>query len=212
MRSLLNSLAIGTIALSLGGCAGLQSLSSDVSTYGQWPAGRAPGSYVFERLPSQQVEPERQQQLEDAARGAIEAAGFKPADTRAAADVTVQLGARVEAADRSPFDDPFWWNDGMYGSRFGYGAFGGWRGMGWGLGFGRGFGYGPGFDARRYEREVVVLIRDRPTGAPLYEARAGNAGVSPSIDWLLGAMFEAALQDFPNGDAKPRRVTVPMAH
>ena len=39
----------------LGGCAALSSVSSDVASFGEWPAGRAPGSYAFERLPSQQA-------------------------------------------------------------------------------------------------------------------------------------------------------------
>ena len=35
--------------LTLGGCAGLATLSSAVASYGDWPAGQAPGSYTFER-------------------------------------------------------------------------------------------------------------------------------------------------------------------
>lgn len=194
-------------AAALGGCASLNALSSDVSTFGEWPAGRAPDTYTFERLPSQQAQPEKQQRLEDAARGALEAAGFKPAGERQAASVTVQLGARVEAVDRSPFDDPFWWHGGLYRSRFGYAGWGGFGGVGFGRGFGGGWGYGDAYDNRRYEREVAVLIRDRQSGAPLYESRASSSGVSSSIETLLGAMFEAALKDFPNSDAKPRAVT-----
>ena len=61
-----------------------------------------------------------------------------------------------------------------------------------------------------YEREVAVLIRDKKSGEPLYEARATNDGGSPSINALLGAMYEAALKDFPAGGANPRRVTTPI--
>ncbi len=206
------SLAITLVAAAaLGGCASLNALSSDVSSFGEWPAGRAPDTYAFERLPSQQAEPEKQQRLEEAARGALEAAGFKPAGDTQAAGVTVQLGARVEAADRSPFDDPFWWHGGLYRSRFGYGGWGGFGGWGGGVGFGRGWGYGDAYDHRRYEREVAVLVRDRQSGTPLYESRASNSGVSSSIETLLGAMFEAALKDFPNSDPKPRAVTTQIA-
>ena len=42
---------LGTAALA--GCAGLNTVSGEVSSFGGWPAGRAPGSYSFERLPSQ---------------------------------------------------------------------------------------------------------------------------------------------------------------
>lgn len=204
-QTLASHLLVGAATVvALGGCAHLDALNSNVSTFGEWPAGRPPGTYVFERLPSQQTAPDKQQRLEDAARGALEAAGFKPAEERQAASVTVQLGARIEAADRSPIDDPFWWHGAWYRPRFGYG---GWAGYGGWSGWGLGLEYGDAYDTRRYEREVAVLIRDRASGASLYEARASNSGVSWSIDELLGAMFAAALQDFPNSDPKPHRVT-----
>ena len=203
LKKTMRLLALGiTIAAGamLVGCAALSDLRSEVSTFSQWPAERKPGSYVFERLPSQQANAEQQQRLEDAARPAVEAAGFTPAGTGAAADYTVQLGARVNIDDRSLYDDPFWWHGGLYRSRFGIG-FG--RG-----GFGGGFGgFGPwGFRTPSYEREVAVLIRDRKTGAPLYESRASNDGASPSINSLLGAMYEAALKEFPNGGSAPHPV------
>jgi hypothetical protein len=68
-----------------------------------------------------------------------------------------------------------------------------------------GFGYYGG-PSTTFEREVALLIRDRKTGQLLYEARASNAGPSASIDYLLPAMFEAALKDFPSGGPNPRSV------
>ena len=186
------SLLIAILALS--GCAALNQLNSDVSTFSRWPADRKPASYAFERLPSQESRPESQQRLEDAARGAIEAAGFTAAASRNESEFVVQLGARVNANERSIYDDPFWWRGGLYYSRHGRGF--------WGPGFGA-----MGYPTPTYEREVAVLIRDRKSGTPLYEARASNDGASPSIDSLLPAMFEAALKDFPNGGVNPRRVT-----
>lgn len=190
-------------ALALSACAALRNLDSDVSSYGQWPADRKPASYVFERLPSQQARPEQQQALEDAARRAVESAGFTLATDAKSADVSIQLGARVSASDRSPFDDPFWWRGGLnhwpysHHSRLGRGY--------WGPSFGLQFA------TPSYEREVALLIRDRKTGQPLYEARASNGGASPAINSLLPAMFEAALKDFPSGGINPRRVTVEIA-
>jgi hypothetical protein len=185
------TLLIATIVL--GGCASLNQLHSDVSSYSQWPAERKPATYAFERLPSQMARPDEQQRLEDAARGAIEAAGFSAAADEKSADFVVQLGARVNANDRSLYDDPFFWRGGLWYSRYGRGF--------WGPGFGM------GLSTPTYEREVAVLIRDRRSGAPLYEARASNDGASPSIDSLLPAMFEAAMKDFPNGGVNPRKVT-----
>ena len=48
-------LALTLLLALLAGCAAMRSLSTEVSSYGEWPAGRQPGSYAFERLPSQQA-------------------------------------------------------------------------------------------------------------------------------------------------------------
>ena len=37
----------------------------------------------------------------------------------------------------------------------------------------------------RYDREVAVLIRDRASGKPLYEARASSDGITRSDSTLL---------------------------
>jgi hypothetical protein len=185
-------------AAALSGCASFNQLNNDVSTFSRWPAERKPASYAFERLPSQESRPETQQRLEDAARGPLQTAGFTAASTPADAEYIVQLGARVDVNERSIYDDPFWWRGGLYASRF------------YGPRYGRGFwhpGFGPGYYSPTYEREVALLIRDRKSGTPLYEARASNDGASPSIESLLPAMFEAALKDFPTGGVNPRKVT-----
>ena len=183
-------------ALALGGCATINQLDSDVSTFSQWPAGRKPASYAFERLPSQQARAEQQQTLEGAARRAVEAAGFTPEPDVNAAEFSIQVGARVSPNERAFYDDPFWWRGGLYVHR-------------------RRSTYSPywGFNlaAPSYEREVAVLIRDRKTGQALYEARATTDGTSSASSILLAAMFEAALKDFPNAGLNPRRVRVELS-
>lgn len=188
--------------LALAGCATPTQLTSEVSSFSQWPSGRAPGSYAFERLPSQQARPQQQELLEASARGALERAGFAPAADPASSEFVVQLGARVDATDQYLFyDDPFWWRGGLYYSRWGRPY---WRP-------GPGFGMGLAGTVTNYEREVALLIRDRRSAQPLFEARASNDGPSPAIRSLLPAMFEAALADFPNGGVNPRRVATPLA-
>ena len=195
MRKLLAALTIGTLA-ALSGCAGFNQLTNDVSTYSQWPAERKPSTYAFERLPSQMANAEGQQILEDSARRALESAGFVPASDPKSADYVVQVGARLSVSERSLYDDPFWWHGGLYHPRY----FGHFR-----RGYGYGFG-GYGMFSPVYEREVAILIRDRKSGTPLYEARATNDGYSSSMNSLLSAMFEAAMKDFPNTGINPRRV------
>jgi hypothetical protein len=200
-------IAISLVALlAASGCA--TQISSDVSTFGNWPADRQPDTYVFERLPSQQDQPE-QQRMEGAARAAIEAAGFKPAPDAQTADVAVLLGTRLTASYFSPFDDPIWWSGGLYHSRFGRGGFVGF-GAGLGRGFGGGFAFGPDDTLRRYVREVSVLIRDRKSGSVVYETHASSDGVLQLTPALMTAMFQAALTPFPGTDAKARSVTTPL--
>lgn len=198
LRGLLAA-ATGAAGLALlGGCAALNQLSADVSSFGDWPAGRRPGSYAFERLPSQQAQADAQQKLEDAARPALERAGFVAAAPGAEPEVLVQVGARVSRTDRSPWDDPLWWRGG-----FGTWHRGPWAGPYWSMGL--------RVDGPRYDREVALLLRERASGKPLYEARASSEGTSPGDESLLAPLFDAALADFPaTGGLNPRRVTVPL--
>jgi len=185
-------------ALLLGGCAGVGTLTSSVSTFGEWPAERKPGTYAFERLPSQQAQAEESEALEATARSALEKAGFQPAADGQQPDVLVQVGARDERFIVSPWDDPLWWRGG-----FGSWRYGPWVSPRWGVG--ARYYYEPW---PRYERQVGLLIRDRASGRPLFEARASSEGSLRSTPALLGAMFEAALVDFPRLGVNPRRVVV----
>ncbi|MEO6408498.1 MAG: DUF4136 domain-containing protein [Burkholderiaceae bacterium] len=197
MVKTLGMAAAAAAGLALGGCASVRQVDSDVSSYSQWPTARPATTYAFERLPSQQSRPERQQALEDAARPAIEAAGFRPAASPGSADVNVQVTANVTPA---LYPEPFGW------------------GGGFGLGYGRGHGrhaFNTGFGMNyygslRYEREVALLIRDRSNGAALYETRARSEGLTASVDDYLPAMFLAALKDFPSGGVNPRRISVDL--
>lgn len=205
-RTLLPTLAaIAALALAAG-CASLQQLSAEVSTFGDWPAGRSGGTYAFDRLPSQQAQAAEAQQLEDAAMPALARAGFTPAAAGSAPDVLVQVGARVSRADRAPWDDPLWWGGGV-GLGVGHWRHGPWRGAYWG---GTSWNGSIRVDSPRYEREVALLIRDRATGKPLFEARASSEGYQRRADALLQPLYAAALAEFPRTGLPAHRVTVPL--
>jgi hypothetical protein len=191
------TLALALSAALLAGCAGLNTLTSEVSTYGEWPAGRAPGTFAFERLPSQQARGAETEALEAAALPALRQAGFVPAAAGAAPDVLVQVGARTSRADFQPWDDPLWWRGG-----FGYWRPGPWHSPAWTLSLRS--------EPRRFDREVAMLLRDRATGRPLFEARAVNEGSTAPGSATLTAMFQAALADFPRTGVNPRSVSVPL--
>src|SRR5690242_9358720 len=108
-----------TAALLLTGCAALRSVSSDVSSFGEWPAERRPGTYAFERLPSQQAQPQESDALEASAAQALAKAGFRPAAPGQQPDVLVQVGASDARVVVSPWDDPLWWRGGFGFHRYG---------------------------------------------------------------------------------------------
>jgi hypothetical protein len=181
----------------LSGCASINSVTSEVSSFGEWPAGRAPGTYAFERLPSQQQRAAEADALEAAARPALAKAGFKPAPEGGTPDVTVQVGVRTTRTEYGPWNDSLWWHGG-----FGYWRRGPWLGPTWSMSV---YASPP-----RYDHEVALLIRERASGKPLFEARASNdSGRFPSPA-VSGAMFEAAMLDFPKTGLNPRRINVPL--
>lgn len=179
------------------GCASFATLPTEVATFGRWPEGRSPGAYVFDRLPSQSERGDAQALLEAAAAPALEQAGFRIANGVVQADVRVEVQMRLLRVDLPPWPHP------------------GWFGMGWGIGAaGPGdawlFGLGLHGGAPRYEREVLVLIREMGSGQVLYEARAASEGATPGDAGIFRAMFQAALSDFPATRSAPRKVSTPL--
>lgn len=196
--ALLAVCAAATLALSA--CSGPYAVSADVASFGQWPAGRSAGTYAFDRLPSQQ-QSKRQAELEDAAKAALAKAGFSVAADPKSADVLVTLGARISATEIAPWDDPLWWRwrAGLVPLRYA---------VAYGPAY-RGFGPWPyNLWDRRYDRAVAVLMRDRASGEAIFEAHASNDGPTMGDAALIGALFEAALTEFPKSRPEPHRVTV----
>lgn len=183
--------------LMLTGCAGMRSVSSEVSSFGEWPAGRAPGTYAFDRLPSQQAQAAESERLEAAAAAALAKAGFQPAAAGSEPSVLVQVGSRDSRFVTTPWDDPLWWRGG-----FGYWRYGPWTSPRWGMSM--------AYEYPRYESQVALLIRDRASGKPLFETRASTESNVRADDRTLGALFDAALMDFPRLGINPRRVVVEL--
>ncbi|MGN6525457.1 MAG: DUF4136 domain-containing protein [Burkholderiaceae bacterium] len=207
--SIVRSIPLALAAVLLGGCTSLHTVTSTVASFGSWPEGSPPGTYAFDRLPSQQASPQRQEAVEAAAAQALAGAGFRPAPEGTKPAVTVQAGARIERFESDPWADPFW-APGLYH----YGWYRPWGPWGPGPYWHRHGGYwgpGPYFpEPDVYEREVALLIRDAATGKPLYEARAESSGASDGGQRLLAAMFVASMRDFPHAIEQPHDVDVDM--
>jgi len=174
----------------------MKSLSSEVSSYGTWPTSRNPGSFVFERLPSQQADVASQDKLEAAAEPALASAGFNKADDAAKAEFTVQVSAHVVNMPPRYIDrpGPYW-----------YPSIGGW----WGSGGWSGFSLGIMVEPSTNQVQVDLLVRDRKTSQVLYETHAVREQNTGYVDKVLPAMFAAAMKDFPQASAGPKVVTVP---
>lgn len=200
-QSLVSLMSLPVLAAGAGtlltGCTAIDTLVAEVSSFGEWPAGRGSGSWAFERLPSQQANAAEAEALEQAARAALHKAGFVAVAPGQEPDVLVQLGARFTRSVRSPWDDPLWWSGG-----FGRWRRGPWVGPSWGLSL--------HLPPPRYEHEVAVLLRDRASGKPLYESRASSDTGGRADAATVAALFHAALADFPRPALSPRQVSVPL--
>ncbi|WP_427914666.1 DUF4136 domain-containing protein [Ramlibacter sp. MMS24-I3-19] len=192
MKGALRSIALaGLTALLLAGCASTYRLDNTVQTFSGLPSLPASPTYRFERLPSQLAVPGQETQLEALADPALYKAGLRRDD--ASPRYSVQLSARITQV-LSPWADPWM-------SPYGLGP--GWR-HGWGPGWGAPYPPEPPW----YVREVGVIVRDVASNKVVYETRAHNDGPWLDHATALAAMFDAALQGFPNPPPGPRRVDI----
>ena len=187
-RSWLRALAAAGLAAFLSGCASTYLLDNNVQSFSGLPTLPANPTYRFERLPSQ-AHP-GQAQLEPLADSALHRAGLRRDD--AAPRYSVQVSARMQRV-LSPWADP-------------------WDGLGGGFGFPHGGLWGPfpRMESPWYQREVAVIVREIAANRVVYESRASNDGPWLESHTVLPAMFDAALQGFPNPPAGARRVNIQL--
>lgn len=186
--------AAGVAAALLSGCATGYLMDNEVQSFSALPSQPAQLSYTFERLPSQAAAQPTQAQIEALADPALFKAGFRRDD--AAPRYRVQVTARIQRTV-SPWPEP--WEAG-WGPGFAYGHPR--------LGFGYGWGGFPRMDQAWFQREVGIVVREAATHKVVYETRASSDGPWLDPNAALPAMFDAALQGFPNPPAGPRRVDV----
>jgi hypothetical protein len=194
MKRVLKLCTVVVLGWVLAGCASTYLLENNVQAFSGLPAVPANPSYRFERLPSQQALPAQQAQtaLEALADPALHKAGLRRDDAKPA--YSVQVTARIQRAV-SPWADPWEWG----------GGFGGWGGGFGGWGFGGPF---PRMEQPWYQREVGVVVRELASNKVVFESRAANDGPWLDNNSVLAAMFDAALQGFPNTPSGARRVNI----
>jgi hypothetical protein len=170
----------------LPGCTGLRLVDNQVISFA--PQKITPGaSYRFERLPSQQTQPDSQNQLEELATQALTKVGLARSE---AAALTVQVNVQ-QLQVVNPESAPFGWGFGRGGLHVGH--------------------HRPWFHdlgtAPLYWREVSLVMRDAQ-GKVVFESHATHEGIWSDSQNILAAMLDAALKDFPTPPSGARRVDI----
>jgi hypothetical protein len=193
--------AIAALALSLlTGCASMRLVDSDVVSVAAVPPGMSlqGAKYRFERLPSQVHNPEAGL-AEQQAQAAMTAVGMVRDDTGATLSVMVGFNGTQYLAD--PWGRPLGTGWHPYGSI----AIG--PGFGSHIGLGMGMRFPP---PTHYRREVSLIMRDLKSGQVVYETRASHSGPWSDSVSIFATLFQAALANFPNPPAGPRRVNIQL--
>ena len=199
------SMALAALAVSwMTGCASMRLIDSDVVSVAAVQPGMSlqGAKYRFERLPSQVHNPEAGL-AEQQAQAAMTAVGLVRDDAAASQRVMVGFSGTQYLAD--PWGRPLGTGWTPYGN------------IAIGSGFGRNFGshIGLGVGMRfppptHYRREVSVVMRDLKSGQVVYETRATHAGPWSDSVPIFATLFQAALANFPNQPAGPRRVNIEL--
>ncbi len=193
--------AMAALALSLlTGCASMRLIDSDVVSVAALPSGMSlqGAKYRFERLPSQVHNPEAGL-AEQQAQAAMTAVGLVRDDAGASLSVMVGFSGTQYLAD--PWGRPLapgWTPYGNIAIGSGFGSH---------MGLGMGMRFPP---PTHYRREVSLIMRDLKSGQVVYETRASHSGPWSDSVPIFGILFQAALANFPNPPAGPRRVNIEL--
>ena len=192
------SVVLVMVSMLLAACSSMRLVDSDVSSFAPPPAlvMAQAATFRFDRLPSQQAQAQRSAALEAIAQVALERAGMRRDD--AAAQYSVQLGLRMFRDPQAPWDDPRYIQGiavpAVVPTRYGLLL--------------RHPSLNLQFDFPYYRREVTLVIRRAADAQVVFETRAQHDGRWPDDEGVLPAMFQAALQGFPNPPAGMHRVVV----
>ena len=181
------------VSLTLAGCATNRLIDSSVRSFNTANAElplEEPFSFRFERLPSQQADAQAQDRLEDMALPVLAQKGLVP--DALAPRFTLELRMAVDVINQT---DPFHahWGFGTIGSGL-------WSQPG-----------SMGLEPTRYRYSVHLLLRDAANKTVVFESTAAHEGPWSDRAAVLPAVLLAAVQDFPQGSDKTRRVLIDLS-
>ena len=181
------------VSLALAGCGTPRMIDSSVRSFNTANAElplEGPFSFRFERLPSQQAGAQSQDRLEDIALPVLAQKGLLP--DALAPRFTLELRMAVDAINQA---------DAFHG-RWGFGT------------MGSGLWAQPmamGLQATRYRYTVQLLLRDATSKTVAFESTATHEGPWSDRAAVLPAVLLAAVQDFPQGSDRARRVLIDLS-
>ena len=181
------------VSLALAGCGTPRMIDSSVRSFNTATTDlplEGPFSFRFERLPSQQADAPSQDRLEEMALPVLAQKGLLP--DALAPRFTLELRMAVDAINQP---------DAFHGH--------------WGFGtMGSGLWAQPmamGLQPTRYRYTVNLLLRDASSKTVVFESTATHEGPWSDRATVLPAVLLAALQDFPQGSDKARRVLIDLS-
>lgn len=200
--------AVASCTLLLTGCA--TTVSSDVTTFHQWPAELTSKTYSID-APAPQDDTLETRQYLDLVRGQLARLGFQEGGADAALKVRMRFRTTDVPVQVVQAIDPFFYPS----ARFGY-----WSPYRrhWGGGYYGGF-YDPFWGGRAgyqvverhvYQRDVQVAIRSARDGKPLFDVTVHNNSSQASTPALMPALVQSAFEGFPGPNGGARRVELKL--
>jgi len=186
-------LLLAVLGLALTGCATNRLIDSSVRSFATATSDlplESPFSFRFERLPSQQADAQTQDRLEEMALPVLAQKGLVP--DALAPRFTLELRMAVESINQS----------GPFHAHWGFGTIGSglWSQPG-----------SMGLEPTRYRYSVHLLLRDATNKTVVFESTATHEGPWSDRAAVLPAVLLAAVQDFPQGSDKARRVLIDLS-
>jgi hypothetical protein len=186
-------LLLAVLGLALTGCATNRLIDSSVRSFATATSDlplESPFSFRFERLPSQQADAQTQDRLEEMALPVLAQKGLVP--DALAPRFTLELRMAVESINQS----------GPFHAHWGFGTIGSglWSQPG-----------SMGLEPTRYRYSVHLLLRDATNKTVVFESTATHEGPWSDRAAVLPAVLLAAVQDFPQGSDKSRRVLIDLS-
>jgi Domain of unknown function (DUF4136) len=205
-RLAITALAAGSLLLA--GCA--TTVSSDVTTFHQWPAQLSSKTYSID-APAPQDDTLDVRRYLDLVRAQMARLGFQEAGADAALKVKMRFRTTDVPVNVVQAVDPFFYSS----ARYGWGPYRrGWRGGYYGGGFYDPFWGGPGgyqvVERHVYQRDVQVAIRSAVDGKPLFDVTVHNNSSQPSTPALMPALVQSAFEGFPGPNGGARRVELKL--